>query len=65
MALLPVQAPEAAHEVAFADDQFRVALPPVATVLGLALKAIVGTGGLTETVADCEALPPVPVHANV
>src|ERR1022692_348373 len=65
MALLPDQVPEAAHELAFADDQFRVALPPVVTVLGLALKAIVGNGGVTETVADCEALPPVPVHAKV
>ena len=35
------------------------------TVLGLALKAIVGNGGVTEKVADCEALPPVPVHAKV
>ena len=52
-ALLPDQAPEAAQEVALADDQVSVALAPLAIVLGLALKLTVAVGlGLTVTVAD-------------
>ena len=34
--VLPDQAPDEEHEVAFADDQFRVALLPLAMVLGVA-----------------------------
>jgi hypothetical protein len=34
-------------------------------VLGLALKATVGAGAVTETVADCVALPPVPVQVRL
>jgi hypothetical protein len=63
-ALLPVQAPEAVHEVAFVADQVNVELPPLATVLGLAAKATVGAGEVTETVADCDALPPLPTQVR-
>lgn len=42
--LLPDQAPEAVHAVALLADQVRVALPPLATVLGLAVRLMVGTG---------------------
>jgi hypothetical protein len=63
--LLPDQAPEALQEVAFVDDQVKVEVPPLATVLGPALKATVGGESVTETVADCEALPPVPVHVSL
>jgi hypothetical protein len=52
-ALLPDHAPEALHEVALADDQVKVELPPFATVLGLALMLTVAVGfGLTVTVVD-------------
>jgi hypothetical protein len=34
-------------------------------VLGLATKLMVGTGCVTVTVADCAALPPVPVQVRV
>ncbi len=61
-ALLPDQPPEAAQEVAFLDDQVNVAEPPLATVLGLAVKLTVGAGEVTVIVADCDALPSVPVH---
>lgn len=47
------------------DDQDRVELPPFVTVLGLALKLTVGAGDATVTVADCAALPPVPVQLKV
>lgn len=63
--MLPDQAPEALHVVAFVEDQLKVALPPLVIVLGLAVKVTAGSGGVTETVADCEALPPVPVQVKV
>jgi hypothetical protein len=61
----PLHPPEAVQEVAFVDDHERVELLPFAMVLGLALKVTVGTGEVTVTVADCAALPPVPVQASV
>ena len=64
VAWLPDQAPVAVHEVALAADQVNVELPPLTTVLGLAAKVMVGAGRVTETVADWEALPPVPVQVS-
>ena len=64
-ALVPDQPPEALHVVALAEDQVKVALPPLATALGPTLRLTVGVGDLTETVADCEALPPGPLHTKV
>jgi hypothetical protein len=47
-------------------DQVSVELPPLATVLGAALKLTFGAGAVTETVADWVALlPPVPVQVSV
>jgi hypothetical protein len=48
-------------------DQVRLALPPLATVLGLAVNAIVGAGAgeVTETVADWAAVPPGPEQLRV
>jgi hypothetical protein len=66
IALLPDQAPPAVHEVVLAEDQVSVELPPLATVLGLALKLTVALGvALTVTAADCAAVPPGPVQVNV
>ena len=53
------------HEVAPVVAQVRVERPPLATVLGLAVKLIVGTGALTDTTLDCAALPPGPLQVNV
>lgn len=64
-ALAPFQAPEALQAVALAEDQVRVALPPLDTALGPTLKLTVGAGDFTDTVADCEALPPGPLQLNV
>jgi len=61
----PDQAPEAAHEVAFVADHVRVALPPLLIALGPTLSVTVGAAALTETVADCAALPPLPEHVSV
>jgi hypothetical protein len=64
--LAPDQDPEAVQAVALVADQVRAELLPLATVLGLAARVTVGTGCVTETVADCAALlPPVPVQVRV
>jgi len=63
--LVPDQPPEAVQEVALLDDQARDAALPLVIELGLALRLTVGAAALTETVADCEALPPVPVQVSV
>lgn len=60
----PDHAPEAAHEVALLEDQVSVDALPLLMVLGPALKLTVALG-LTVTVADCAALPPLPVQVNV
>jgi hypothetical protein len=55
--LLPLQAPEAVHEVALLDDHVNVELPPLDTLVGLALSvtATVGLGSpeLPEPVPGC------------
>jgi hypothetical protein len=64
---VPAQPPDAVHALALLVDQVRLALPPLATVLGLAVSAIVGAGEgeVTETVADWAALPPGPEQLSV
>jgi len=65
-ALVPDQAPAAVQAVALVADQVNVALSPLTTVLGTAASVTVGTGCVTETVADCCALlPPLPVQVRV
>ncbi len=62
---LPAQPPDAAHDVALVDVQDNVDAEPLATVLGSALRLTVAVGiALTVTVADCEALPPLPVQVR-
>ena len=56
--LLPDHAPDAVHEVAFDAAQVRVELLPLIRELGLALRLMAGAGFVTDTVADCVALPP-------
>jgi hypothetical protein len=63
-AFAPDQAPEAAQEVEFVADQVSVALLPLFTALGPTLRLTVGAEDLTDTVADCAALPPLPVQVN-
>lgn len=62
--LLPDQAPEATHEVAFFADHVNVALLPLLIALGPTLSETVGAEALTETVTDCAALPPLPVQLS-
>ncbi len=62
---MPDHPPEAVHEVALAADHVRLELPPLVTVLGLALMLTVAVGcALTVTVTDWAALPPRPVQLN-
>ncbi len=63
-ALVPDHAPDAVHEVALMADQVSMELAPLATVLGLAAKVIVGAGAVTVTVTDCVAVPPLPVQVK-
>ena len=66
VALLPDQPPEAEQDVAWVLVQVTVELLPLAIVLGLAMRLIVGagTGVVTETMAACVALPPAPVQVR-
>jgi hypothetical protein len=64
VALLPAQAPEAVQAVVLADFQVKVAMPPLLTVLGVALRATVGAVEATVTIVACDAFPPRPVHVN-
>ena len=47
------------------EDQDRVALPPLATVVGLALIETLGGVADAVTVTDWLAVPPAPVQDNV
>jgi hypothetical protein len=62
VAMLPLQPPDAAQAVVFADDQVNVDAAPLLRVLGFAERVTAGAARLTETVVDCVALPPVPVQ---
>jgi hypothetical protein len=65
VASLPLHPPEAVQDEALVDDQVSVELLPLAMLLGLALNLTVGAAEVTVTVADCAALPPVPVQVRV
>jgi len=47
------------------DDQLSFDSAPLATVLGVALSVTDGAGVVTETIADCAALPPAPLQVSV
>jgi hypothetical protein len=62
---VPLQPFEAVQDVAFVVDQVSIEVAPLATVVGLALKVTAGAEVVTDTVADCAALPPAPVQVSV
>ena len=69
VALSPDQAPEAAQELAFVEDQVSIEGTPFATDGGSAASDTVGTGGgggvnNTVTVTVALALPPEPVQVR-
>jgi len=65
VASAPLQPPEAAQELALVDDQVSAAVAPLLTVAGFAVRVTVGAGEVTDTVADCAALPPLPLQVSV
>jgi hypothetical protein len=62
--LVPDQAPEATHEVAFVALHCSEEAPPDCTVLGLACSTTAAEAALTVTVVPCEAEPPAPVQVS-
>lgn len=64
-ASVPDQPPEPMQPVAFVALQVSTELLPLLTVVGLAPNATVGAAADTVTVADCAAVPPVPVQVKV
>ncbi|HEX3847013.1 MAG TPA: hypothetical protein VHV81_06495 [Steroidobacteraceae bacterium] len=61
----PLHAPVAEHDAAFVELQVRFVVAPAAIAVGLALMVTVGGADFTDTVADCVALPPLPVQVSV
>ena len=61
----PLQPPEAVQEVALLDDHVKTDVAPLLTVAGFAVRVTAGAGVVTETVADCTALPPLPVQVSM
>ena len=62
--LVPLQPPEAVHEVALVELHVSVEAPPLATEAGFAASVTVGVG-ITVTVAVATLLvPPTPVQVN-
>jgi predicted lysophospholipase L1 biosynthesis ABC-type transport system permease subunit len=64
VALLPVHPPEAVQAVALLEDQVNIDVPPLDTLVGLALSVTLG-GLATATVTDWDPEPPVPVQVRV
>src|SRR5690349_217525 len=67
VALLPLQLPDAVHDVAFVELQVSVLVPPLATLVGDADSVTVGAGvaAVTETDALFCVVPPAPVQLSV
>ena len=62
---MPAHPPDAVQAFALADDQFSVAEPPLATVVGVAVNVTEGAAGcVTVTFTDCVVSPPAPVQVN-
>ena len=62
--LPPLQPPEAVQAVALVVTQVSAEVPPLCTVVGLAVKLSVGAGA-TVTVTVCEDVPPAPLQLRV
>jgi hypothetical protein len=63
--LAPLHPPDALQEVALLLDQVSEEVAPEFTVLGVAVRVTTGALLETVTVADCAALPPLPVQLRV
>jgi hypothetical protein len=71
VAFVPLQPPDAVHADAFAVLHVSVEAPAAGTLVGLAARVTVGSGGgaddetVTATVADAGVVPASPVHVSV
>jgi hypothetical protein len=65
VASAPLQPPEAEQAVALVADQVSAEVAPLLTVAGLAARVTAGAGVVTDTIADCAALPPLPLQVRV
>jgi len=65
IASVPVQPPDAEQLEASLAFHVRTVATPLFTVDGLAVKVTVGAEEATETVTDCDALPPALVQVIV
>jgi hypothetical protein len=63
-ASVPLQPPDAVHDVALVELHVSVEVPPAGTLVGFAFKVAVGAE-VTVTVTVATGLtPPVPLHAS-
>jgi hypothetical protein len=60
----PLHPPEAVQLVELVEDQLNVEVAPLLMVLGFAERVTAGGVWVMETVADWDALPPLPVHVS-
>jgi hypothetical protein len=65
VAFAPLQPPDAVQAVALVDDQVSAEAAPLFTVAGFAVKVTAGAGLVTDTVADCATLPPLPLQVSM
>ena len=61
----PLQLPDPVHVVALVELQVKDDTPPLATLVGFAVRVTVGAGCVTVTPAVAVADPPAPVQARV
>jgi hypothetical protein len=62
--LVPLQPPDAVHDVALVELQVRVDVPPLAIVVGFAVSMTVGLGAMVTVVDVALLVPPAPVQVN-
>jgi hypothetical protein len=64
VALVPLQLPDAAQEVAFVELHVSVAAPLRATVVGFAVSVTVGAGTTVTVAVATPLVPPTPLQVN-
>ena len=64
VAIVPLQLPDAVHEVALVELHVSVEAPPLTTEVGFADSATVGAGTTVTVAVAALLVPPVPVQVN-
>ncbi len=64
VASVPLQPPDAVHEVASVELQVSADVPPLATFVGAAVSVAVGSGAIVTVAVAAALVPPGPVHVN-